>query len=160
MYMRVVWCHERNAHAFGSQRNALCEHYTPEHAAQVTVTVSSLEVQWPILGTVHAVYWRRALRGGIGVHMRAVWCHERNTYAFGPQRNALGEHYTPEHAAQVKVTVSSLDVQWPIANSLDSTCYRSSARRRLPATSWRTGQPCARRWGIQSNRPIGSVLSP
>ena len=51
--MRAVWCHERNAHAFGSQRKALGEHYTPEHAAQVTVTVSSLEVQWPVAGTVH-----------------------------------------------------------------------------------------------------------
>ena len=56
-------------------------------------------------------YWRGALRGGIGVYMRAVWCHERNALAFGSQRNALGEHYTPEHAAQVAVTVSSLDVQ-------------------------------------------------
>ena len=63
-----------------------------------------------------AFYWRGALRGGFEVYMRAVWCHERNTYAFGSQRNALGEHYTPEHAAQVKVTVSSLDVQ-SMANS-------------------------------------------
>ena len=53
--MRAVWCHERNAHAFGSQRKALGEHYTPEHAAQVTVTVSSLEVQWPIAETVTAI---------------------------------------------------------------------------------------------------------
>ena len=51
--MRGVWCHERNTHAFESQRNALGEHYTPELAAQVTVTVSSLEVQWPIAGTMH-----------------------------------------------------------------------------------------------------------
>ena len=51
--MRAVWCHERNAHAFRSQRKALGEHYTPEHAAQVTVTVSSLELQWPIVGTMH-----------------------------------------------------------------------------------------------------------
>ena len=52
--MRVVWCHERNAHAFGSQRKALGEHYTPEHAAQVAVTVSSLDVQWANDGTVYA----------------------------------------------------------------------------------------------------------
>ena len=51
--MRGVWCHERNARAFGSRRNTLGEHYTPEHAAHVTVTVSSLEVQWPIVGTMH-----------------------------------------------------------------------------------------------------------
>ena len=51
--MRAVWCHERNARAFESRRNALGEHYTPEHAAQVTVTVSSLEVQLPVAGTVH-----------------------------------------------------------------------------------------------------------
>ena len=57
-------------------------------------------------------YWRGALRGGIGVYMRAVWCHERNAHAFGSQRKALGEHYTPEHAAQVTVTVSLLEVQW------------------------------------------------
>ena len=52
--MRGVWCHERNAHAFGSRRKALGEHYTPEHAAQVTVTVSLPEVQWandgPMMG--------------------------------------------------------------------------------------------------------------
>ena len=55
---------------------------------------------------------RGALRGGIGVYMRGVWCHERNTHAFEPQRNALCEHYTPELAAQVTVTVSLLEVQW------------------------------------------------
>ena len=55
MYMRrAVRCHERTTHAFWSQRNARGEHHTPEHAAQVTATVTSLEVQWPIVGTVHA----------------------------------------------------------------------------------------------------------
>ena len=50
--------------------------------------------------------------GGIGMYMRRVvrW-HERTTHAFRSQRNARGEHYMPEHAAQVAVTVSSLDVQ-------------------------------------------------
>ena len=52
--MRAVWCHERNAHAFGSRRNALVEYYTPEHAVKVTVTVSSHEVKLPIGGTLHA----------------------------------------------------------------------------------------------------------
>ena len=61
------------------------------------------------------------VRGGIGVYMRAVWCHERNAHAFESQRNALGEHYTPEHAAQVTVTVSSLDVQWPIVGTIHAT---------------------------------------
>ena len=66
-------------------------------------------------------YWRGALRGGIGVYMRAVWCHERNAHAFGSQRNALCEHYTPEHAAQVTVTVSSLEVQRPVHGTVHAT---------------------------------------
>ena len=55
--MRAVWCHERNAHAFGSQRKVLGEHYTPEHAAQVTVTVSLLEVQWANDGPMMGQWW-------------------------------------------------------------------------------------------------------
>ena len=43
---------------------------------------------------------------------------------------------------------------------MGKTCIRSSERRKLPVTSWRTGQKCARRWGIRSNRSIGPVLSP
>ena len=68
-----------------------------------------------------------ALRGGIGVYMRAVWCHERGAHTCGFQRNALDEryaldeHYTPEHAAQVTVTVSSLEVQWPVHGTVHGT---------------------------------------
>jgi hypothetical protein len=66
-------------------------------------------------------YWRSALKGGIGVYMRVVWCHERNAHAFGSRRNALVEYYTPEHAVKVTVTVSSHEVKWPIVGTLHAT---------------------------------------
>ena len=69
-----------------------------------------------------ACYWKGALRGwDLGVYVRAVWSHERNTHVFGFQQSALGEHYTPEHAAQVTVTVSSLEVQWPVHGTVHAT---------------------------------------
>ena len=68
-----------------------------------------------------ACYWRGALRGEIGVYMRAVWYQERIAHARGSQRNALGEHCTPEQAAQVTVTISSLEVQWPVHGTVHAT---------------------------------------